>query len=256
MAISAPTTKTSRSPVSAIATSVLRAACVATLLLAGCASAPADAPPPPLSPAATPAGAGMVDIRALVPDIDVDMRYAGSDNFTGAPVDGYAAPRCYLLRPAAEALQRAELFLRPQGLRLRLFDCYRPARAVRAFMAWVDNPDQHTRARHYPNLDKHDLRGGYIAPVSGHSRGATVDLTLLQCDADRCAPLDMGTDFDFFDTLANTDDPRIDGEQRKNRQRLRAAMEAAGFRNYDMEWWHYTLSPEPEPKRLYDFAIE
>ena len=198
----------------------------------------------------------MVDIRALVPDIDLDMRYAGSENFTGAPVDGYAAARCYLLRPAAEALQRAEVSLRPQGLRLRLYDCYRPARAVRAFMAWVDNPDLRTKARHYPNLDKAALRGGYIAPVSGHSRGATVDLALLQCDAHQCTPLDMGTDFDFFDTLANTDDPRIDREQRNNRQRLRTAMEAAGFRNYDQEWWHYTLSPEPQPKRLYDFPIE
>lgn len=198
----------------------------------------------------------MVDIRALVPDIDTDMRYAGSDNFTGAPVEGYAAPRCYLLRPAAEALRNAEVSLRAQGLRLRLYDCYRPVRAVRAFMAWVDNPDRRTKARNYPNLDKPDLRGGYIAPVSGHSRGATVDLTLLRCDAVPCAPLDMGTDFDFFDTLANTDDPRISDAQRQNRQRLRAVMEAAGFRNYEQEWWHYTLSPEPAPKRLFDFPIE
>jgi zinc D-Ala-D-Ala dipeptidase len=240
--------------VSAIAIDARRGAGLALLLLAGCATAP-DAPPA-LSPATTPPAAGMVDIRTLVPDIDTDMRYAGSDNFTGARVEGYAAPRCYLLRPAAEALANAELSLRAQGLRLRLYDCYRPVRAVRAFMAWVDNPDQSTKARHYPNLDKRDLRGGYIAPVSGHSRGATVDLTLMRCDGAGCTPLDMGTDFDFFDTLANTDDPRISEAQRQNRQRLRAAMEAAGFRNYDKEWWHYTLSPEPGPKRLYDFPIE
>ena len=226
---------------------------LALLWLAGCATAP-DAPP--LSPATTPVAGGMVDIRTLVPDIETDMRYAGANNFTGAPVEGYGAPRCYLLRPAAQALAKAELSLRAQGLRLRLYDCYRPVRAVRAFMAWVDNPDQRTKARHYPNLDKHALRGGYIAPVSGHSRGATVDLTLLRCDGARCTPLDMGTDFDFFDTLANTDDPRIGEAQRQNRQRLRVAMEAAGFRNYDKEWWHYTLSPEPEPKRLYDFPVE
>jgi len=233
----------------------MRGTCFAAMVLfAGCATAP-DAPPP-LSPAATPAAAGMVDVRTLVPDIDTDMRYAGHENFTGKPVDGYAAPRCYLLRPAAEALRKAELSLRAQGLRLRLYDCYRPVRAVRAFMAWVDDPDLSTKARHYPNLDKRDLRGGYIAPVSGHSRGATVDLTLLRCEENRCTPLDMGTDFDFFDTLANTDDPRIRGEQRRNRDRLRMAMEAAGFRNYDKEWWHYTLSPEPEPKRLYDFPIK
>ena len=123
-------------------------------------------------------------------------------------------------------------------------------------MAWVDNPDQRTKARFYPALEKPALRGEYIAPVSGHSRGATVDLTLMRCDGDTCVPLDMGTDFDFFDTLANTDDPRITGSQREHRHRLRSAMEAAGFRNYDKEWWHYTLAPEPEPRRLYDVPIE
>lgn len=197
----------------------------------------------------------MVDVRTLVPDIAVDMRYAGSDNFTGAPVEGYLAPRCYLLRPAAEALARVERSLRTQDLRLQIFDCYRPARAVRAFMAWIDSPDQHTRSRFYPDLDKAALRGTYIAPVSGHSRGATVDLTLLHCDSAACTPLDMGTQFDFFDARANTDDPRITDAQRRHRHQLRTAMEAAGFRNYDREWWHYTLKPEPEPRLLFDFPV-
>lgn len=198
----------------------------------------------------------MVDVRTLVPDIAMDMRYAGSDNFTGAPVDGYGAARCYLLRPAAEALARVERALRTKDMRLKIFDCYRPVRAVRAFMAWVDSPDLRTKARFFPTLDKAALRGEYIAPVSGHSRGATVDLTLMHCVGDRsCVPLDMGTDFDFFDTLANTDDPRIMGSQREHRHRLREAMEAAGFRNYDKEWWHYTLKPEPEPRCLFDFPV-
>src|SRR5690606_40727579 len=121
---------------------------------------------------------------------------AGSDNFVGAPVDGYEAPRCWLKREAAEALARVEASLRGRHQRLRIFDCYRPMRAVAHFMRWLDDAgDQRTRAAHYPDLDKRQLRGDYIAPLSGHSRGATVDLTLLQCD-DRdagCAPLDMGT---------------------------------------------------------------
>ncbi|BDU17186.1 M15 family metallopeptidase [Lysobacter auxotrophicus] len=227
----------------------------ATFALAavGCASSPRM----DIAPATTPAEAGLVDVRTLVPDIDLDMRYAGTNNFTGAVVDGYGAPRCYLLEPAAKALQRAETALRARGYRLRLFDCYRPARAVRSFVAWAGNADESTRARFYPALEKRDLLGGYISPTSGHSRGATVDLTLLRCEGSAaCVPLDMGTQFDFFDPLANTDSPRITPAQRANRERLRDAMRLAGLKNYPMEWWHFTLDPEPAPKRFFDVPIE
>jgi len=210
-----------------------------------------------IAPAMTPEAAGLVDVRTLVPDIDLDMRYAGSNNFTGARVDGYGAPRCYLLEPAARAVQRVESTLREQGFRLRIFDCYRPARAVRSFVAWANNPDESTKARFYPLLDKHALLGGYISPTSGHSRGATIDLTLMRCDASgACTPLDMGTDFDFFDPLANTDSPHATPEQRANRNRLRDAMRSAGLRNYPMEWWHFTLDPEPAPSTFFDVPIE
>lgn len=212
-----------------------------------------------VSGATTPDAAGLVDIRTLVPDIDLDIRYAGSDNFIGAPVDGYEAPRCYLLAPAAQALQQAESALRRENLRLRLFDCYRPARAVRHFVAWAEDlDDQSTKARHYPDLDKRELLGAYISPTSGHSRGATVDLTLMQCEADgsACRPLDMGTPFDFFDPSANTDSPRATPAQHANRDRLRQAMQRAGFRNYPMEWWHFTLDPEPAPKTFFDVPLK
>jgi D-alanyl-D-alanine dipeptidase len=200
----------------------------------------------------------MVDIRSLVPDIDLQMRYAGSDNFTGTRVDGYEAARCFLQVPAARALARAEMQLRGEHMRLRIYDCYRPARAVRHFVAWAhDLADQRTKPQYYPNLDQRALLGDYISPTSGHSRGATADLTLLQCDAagGECKPLDMGTGFDFFDPLANTDSPQATVAQRRNRERLRVIMQAAGFRNYPLEWWHFTLDPEPEPKRYYDFLI-
>lgn len=228
---------------------------VIVLLLAACAS---TNPPMRIASAATAKDAGMVDIRDLVPDMDVDMRYAGRDNFVGAPVDGYHAPRCYLKEPAAQALARVERDLRRDHLRLRLYDCYRPARAVRRFVAWAGDPsDQRTKPDYYPNLDKRDLLGDYISPTSGHSRGATLDLTLLQCDSDgaRCVPLDMGTNFDFFDPAAHTDSPQANAAQHHNRQRLRAAMEQAGFRNYPLEWWHYTLAPEPSPTVFFDFVI-
>jgi len=215
-----------------------------------------------VSSARTPAEADLVDITTLVPDIALDIRYAGNDNFVGVPIDGYNAPKCYLRTAAAQALQRIEETLRKDNLRLNLFDCYRPARAVQHFVRWAgDLADQRTKPRYYPNLDKRTLLGDYIAPVSGHSRGATVDLTLLECTAgDRCEPLDMGTDFDFFDLRANTDAPGITAQQHANRMRLQAAMSAQGFRNYPFEWWHYTLAPEyaPEPGApvIHDVPVE
>jgi CubicO group peptidase (beta-lactamase class C family) len=209
------------------------------------------------SPAATETQAGLVDVATLAPDIDIEMRYAGTHNFTGGVVDGYDAPRCLLLRPAAEALARVQASLRPQQMRLRVYDCYRPVRAVRAFMRWVDDASsQATKAEFYPGLEKPELRGVYIAAVSGHSRGATTDLGLLQCDASgHCDPLDMGTPFDFFGERANTDFPGITETQRGNRQALRTAMEGAGFANYPLEWWHYTFQPEPTPLLQYDVPI-
>lgn len=215
--------------------------------------------PPALSPAKTAAAANLVDIRTLVPDIAEDIKYAGSDNFVGAPVDGYRAPRCFLLRPVAEALARVEHELRAQHLRLKLWDCYRPARAVANFVRWAhDLDDQRTKPQHYPALDKSKLLDGYIATVSGHSRGSTADLTVERCTTDdtRCEPLDMGTDFDFFDVRAHTDTPGITPQQRANRQLLRGAMARGGFRNYPMEWWHYTFTPEPTPHTIYDVPVQ
>lgn len=230
------------------------------IILATCLRiAQATEQPPRLSPAKTAAQAGLVDIRSLVPGIAEDIKYAGSDNFVGRPVDGYLAPKCLLLRPAAEALARVERELRTQHYRLKLWDCYRPARAVADFVRWAhDLSDQRTKPQHYPSLDKSQLLGDYIAPVSGHSRGATVDLTMERCAADgtHCAPLDMGTGFDWFGVRAHTDAPGISAVQLANRHRLRTAMEREGFSNYTLEWWHYTLAPEPTPHTLYDVPVQ
>ncbi|TWI03561.1 D-alanyl-D-alanine dipeptidase [Luteimonas cucumeris] len=210
-----------------------------------------------VSPAANAADAGMVDIQALVPDMRLEIRYAGSDNFVGAPVEGYEAGKCFLHRDVAEALQRVEQDLRRENLRLKIFDCYRPRRAVLHFMRWVEDVrDVRTKPDYYPDLDKQELLGGYISPTSGHSRGATLDLTLMRCAADgRCEPLDMGTGFDFFGSIANTDSPLVDATQRANRHRLREAMQRHGFENYPMEWWHFTFKPEPTPDMAYDFPV-
>lgn len=215
--------------------------------------------PPTLSLATTATEAKLVDIRTLVPDIAENIRYAGSDNFMGTPADGYLAPACLLLRPAAEALARVERDLRAQHQRLKIWDCYRPARAVAHFVRWAhDLDDQRTKAKHYPRLDKAQLLHGYIAESSGHSRGATIDLTMQQCadDGTHCASLDMGTDFDFFDVRAHTDSPEVTAQQHANRALLRDAMQREGFRNYPMEWWHYTLEPEPTPHTIYDVPVK
>ena len=213
---------------------------------------------PRLSEAATMAQAGMVDIRAMVPDISQDIRYFGSNNFVGAKVDGYEAPRCWLKREAAEALARVEAALRQKHQRLRIHDCYRPARAVAHFMRWLDDAgDLRTKPAYYPELEKAQLRGVYIAPQSGHSRGAVVDLTLLQCDRHdaACTPLDMGTKYDFFGTLAHTDSPQASAIQRANRHALRDAMATQGFVNLPEEWWHFRLDPEPAPTEYYDIPV-
>ena len=233
---------------------VAASACAATP--ARTASAPAAKPAVQVSPATTARQAGLVDVATLAPGIRVEMRYAGTDNFTGAVVPGYEAKTCLLLQPAAGALAAVQADLRSQQLSLEVFDCYRPVRAVHAFVEWAhDLSDQHTKAEHYPNVDKPELLGPYIAETSGHSRGATVDLGLLRCDAGDCASLDMGADFDLFDPRANTDSPDITATQRANRQLLLNAMKRRGFVNYPMEWWHYTFKPEPTPATAYDVPV-
>lgn len=210
------------------------------------------------STAADAAGAGMVDVATLAPDLRIDMRYAGRDNFVGTRIDGYEAPRCYLHRDAARALARVQATLRARGESLLIHDCYRPVRAVRHFVRWAQDPaDQRSKARYYPGIDKARLFAeGYIAEQSGHSRGATVDLALLRCEADgRCEPVDMGTSYDLFDPRSHTDSPLVEPRQRANRRRLLEAMTAEGFVNYPKEWWHYTWQPEPTPRTAYDFPV-
>lgn len=210
------------------------------------------------SRATTAAQAGLVDVATLAPGIALDMRYAGAHNFVGRPIAGYQAGTCLLLAPVAQALAEVQADLQARGLRLKMFDCYRPVRAVADFMHWAADPaDQRAKAEFYPDLDKARIvPEGYVAAVSGHSRGATVDLTVQRCSKGQCTDLDMGTGFDFFGALANTDDPRISPAQRANRALLRTAMARHGFANYAKEWWHYTLKPEPAPTLQFDVPVE
>jgi zinc D-Ala-D-Ala dipeptidase len=199
--------------------------------------------------------AAFVDSGTVVPGLVADIRYAGSHNFVGRPVDGYVAPRCLLTRPAAEALAAVARDLAPRGLVVKVFDCYRPARAVANFVHWAhDLKDQSAKVEFYPNVDKRTLfRDGYIASRSGHSRGSTVDLTLARAQG---AELDMGTSFDFFSPRSWTADSSVTPEQHGNRMLLAAAMQRHGFRGYAKEWWHFTLRNEPFPDTYFDFPVQ
>ena len=183
-----------------------------------------------------------------------------------------------LVRPAAEALKAVQADLRPKGLALKVYDCYRPARAVSSFVDWAKEPDvPQAKTIYYPNLPKSALFPDYIATRSGHSRGATLDLTLVPiAEMQRLAPaesaasqpctapqqgraqdgsLAMGTSFDCFDVKANTAAQGLTQEEADNRAILVEAMKARGFKNYPFEWWHYTLEPEPYPDTIFDFPI-
>ncbi len=189
------------------------------------------------------------DVNKATPSIVFEMRYSGTENFVGAPVDGYEAPTCYLSNEAAVALAKVQQRLQKEGLRLRVFDCYRPQRAVDHFVRWAEDlNDTKMKRTYYPGVDKKNLfKEGYIAAKSGHSRGSTVDLTI--------DGFDMGTPFDFFDPRSHTDSGAVTKEQHANRMRLKKVMEANGFQNYAEEWWHYTLKNEPYKTTYFDFAV-
>lgn len=207
------------------------------------------------SASAQPRPDAFVDARALVPTLAVEMRYAGNDNFVGRRIAGYEAPLCLLTRPTAEALGRGQAALAPFGLGLKVFDCYRPARAVADFAAWARDPnDQARRAEFYPNVDKSQLFAlGYIAERSGHSRGSTLDVTII--DLTSGAELDMGTAYDLFDPRSWPSDQSVSAAARSNRALLATTMRAAGFRPLREEWWHFTLENEPFPDTYWDFVV-
>lgn len=202
------------------------------------------------------ADSGMVDVQSLAPMLHLDMRYATANNFTGKKVAGYHAAKCLLHKPAAEALSLVERDLNQSGHALTIFDCYRPTIAVDDFMRWAKNADASTKAEYYPALDKSALVPDYIAEKSGHSKGATLDLGLMDCRAGKCVVLDMGTAFDFFGAQANTAYPGLSVEQRRNRQLLIDAMKAQGFENYPMEWWHFSWKAAVLPDQAFSFPIQ
>jgi D-alanyl-D-alanine dipeptidase len=235
--------------------------------------------------AAAPAGAQeraperFVSLAGRVPSIVVEMRYLTAHNFIGRPIRGYRDPLCIVTRETARALERVQASVRRRGYRLKVYDCYRPQRAVDDFVAWGKRPrDQRMKAEFYPRVDKRRVFAeGYIAEKSGHSRGSTVDLTLVRrppgpqeryrrgdplrdCAAPRSQrfgdnSIDMGTGYDCFDPLSHPYNARVTGKPRRNRLLLRRAMLAQGFKGLATEWWHFTLREEPYPETFFDFPV-
>ena len=198
---------------------------------------------------------GFVYVRDVIPDAIEDIRYAGTHNFTGTVVEGYEAPFAIMTAEAAEKLAHAADMLREQGYRIKIFDAYRPLRAVRYFIRWSQEEENGlTSEEFYPEFKKRSqlVDQGYIARNSSHTRGSAVDLTLTDLNGNE---LDMGTCFDYFGKLAWHGAKGITQEQMLNRLMLKTVMEEAGFRPFEKEWWHYKLRGEPYPETSFDFIV-
>ena len=196
-----------------------------------------------------------VVLTDIVPDAVLEIRYYSTYNFVGQRIDGYEEPVALLTREAALALKRAsDAFLR-QGYRLKIFDAYRPQRAVDHFKRWArERDDRRMQPYFYPRVDKSLVFAlGYVSSHSGHSRGSTLDLTLI--DMETGLEADMGGHFDLLDVRSHFDSPEITPEQHALRALLRETMSAAGFRPYEKEWWHFTLRGEPFPDTYFTFPV-
>lgn len=222
---------------------------------------------------------GFVEIREVIPNIILDLRYYSNHNFLGVPVTGYETEKCYITKAAADSLAKVQAELRKFNLSLKVYDAYRPQRAVDHFVRWAkDLSDTLTKKEFYPTVDKSRLFiDGYIAEKSGHSRGSTIDLTIVpiplpqqaefnpndQCECFKTVDkrfkdnsLDMGTGFDCFNELSHTENLGLTPQQRVNRLLLKSLMDKYGFKNLAEEWWHFTLRNEPFPHTYFNFEIK
>ena len=216
-----------------------------------------------------------IDIKDISESIITEIRYATQYNFVGRRVDGYEAPKCFLTRSASEALVRVQDKLEKQSYSLKIFDCYRPQQAVDHFVRWAESSEADSTKKYYfPNVPSDELfEQGYIAHRSGHSRGSTVDLTIVRLpyliperfkysciDPDgykyRGSELNMGTSYDCFDEKSHTLNSEMNNTVLKNRRMLVQVMEEEGFVNYSKEWWHFTYKPEEFPDTYFDVIIE
>lgn len=219
----------------------------------------------------------IVNVQTLIPKAQFDIRYSTAHNFVGKKINGYNAPKCLLTKEAANALKQVENKLLLMGLTLKIYDCYRPQMAVDDFAIWATKIDQtQMKTEFYPKVDKKNLfKDEYIAYRSGHSRGSTIDLTIVPINSEiptytnkqvdctteysKRVPdnsLDFGTGFDCFSPVSHPDYMDISPQARANRLLLQTLMSLAGFQGIKEEWWHFTLKNEPYPDTYFNFMID
>lgn len=197
-----------------------------------------------------------VELQAFIPGIQLELRYFSDNNFVGQVIDGYHSEKVYMTKEAATALSRVQGELSRFGLSLKVFDAYRPQRAVDHFVRWAEDlNDKKMKALYYPTVAKEDLfSDGYIAERSGHSRGSTIDLTII--DSVSGVELEMGTPWDFFDPSSWPGNLDLPAPTRANRNLLNSVMARHGFQALPEEWWHFTLENEPFPDTYFDFPVQ
>jgi len=198
---------------------------------------------------------GFVLLADYIPSVIQEIRYYSTFNFIGDRIDGYEEPCAVITKEAARALREVSNQMIVKGYRLKIFDAYRPARAVKHFVLWgIEDLDLRMKPYFYPDLEKQELfRQGYIAKQSSHNRGSTVDLTLF--DMKTGQELDMGSPFDLFSEISHPDNKSVTTEQYNNRMLLQNAMTRSGFVPIGCEWWHFTLADEPYPETYFDFPV-
>ncbi len=216
------------------------------------------AAPVSLAQTTAPLPGGFVYLDRVIPEIVIDLKYYGTHNFVGERIDGYLQPRCILTKEAAAALKKVQEELKPFGLGLKVFDAYRPQRAVDHFVRWAENKaDVRMKDEFYPRVPKDKLfTEGYIAARSSHSRGSTVDLTILPLPPEEGKELDMGKGFDFFGPESWPQHRALPPSQRALRMLLHVLMKKHGFASYEQEWWHFTLKNEPFPDTYFNFPVQ
>lgn len=199
---------------------------------------------------------GFVYVKTVIPDLNVELRYNTKNNFVGKPIDGYHSNKLILTKEAALALKQVQSELLSQNLCLLVYDGYRPQKAVNHFMRWAKNlNDTINKQAYYPDVDKLNLFvEDYIASRSGHSKGSTVDVTII--DGTTGKPLDMGSNYDFFGEASWVNYQQITQAQKANRKLLQEVMLKHGFKNYPKEWWHFTLKDEPFPNTYFNFSVK
>jgi D-alanyl-D-alanine dipeptidase/L,D-peptidoglycan transpeptidase YkuD (ErfK/YbiS/YcfS/YnhG family) len=199
---------------------------------------------------------GFVLARDMMPDVGIEVRYGGENNFVGERIDSYNAPEAIMTVESAAALKFASRALQEEGYGIKIFDAYRPQSAVAHFVRWgKDLKDVRMKGVFYPEVEKNDLfKEGYIASKSGHSRGSTVDVTLTRLATG--TEVDMGSPFDYFGRISHAASPLVSQEQAANRKILRDAMVSAGFKPLGTEWWHFSLANDPHPNEYFDFPVD